>query len=174
MRCIVVGTSGTGKSTFARKLAAQSGLHCVELDKLYWGPNWTPRLLADFEADVQHETQGERWVVDGNYSAVRAIFWPRATHVFWLNFGRTVVFSRIVRRTLARALTQEALWAGNRESLRKAFLSKESVILWSLNTYRKNQTKYAKLRGAQDFPHLQWIELRTPRQAKAYLDHTAP
>ena len=169
MRCVVVGTSGSGKSTFARELASKARLHYVELDKLYWAANWTPRHASEFQQAVQRETECERWVVDGNYSAMREAFWPRATHVVWLNFSRTVVFSRIIRRTFKRAITQEELWDGNRESLRKALLSKQSILLWSFTTYAKNRLKYARLRVSPEYAHLQWQELQTPRQAKAFI-----
>jgi hypothetical protein len=29
--------------------------------------------------------------------------WARATDIVWLNFSRTVVFSRVIRRTVLRA-----------------------------------------------------------------------
>ena len=169
MRCVVVGTSGSGKSTFARELASKARLHYVELDRLHWGSNWTPRPALEFQQSVQRETEGERWVVDGNYSAVREAFWPRATHVVWLNFSRTIVFSRIIRRTFKRAITQEELWHGNRESLRKALLSKQSILLWSFTTYAKNQVKYARLRASPEYADLHWQELRTPWQANTFI-----
>jgi hypothetical protein len=50
----------------------------------------------------------ERWVVDGNDSIVREALWPPATHVVWLNFSRAVVFYRIIRRTLGRAITRNS------------------------------------------------------------------
>jgi len=169
MRYVVVGTSGSGKSVFARALAAVLQSPYVELDNLHWGSNWTPRPLAEFEQSVREATSGERWVVDGNYSAVRHAFWPSATHVLWLNFSRTVVFSRVIHRTLKRALTRERLWAGNRESLAKAVLSKESILLWSFTTYGKNKVKYERLRASPEYASLQWHEFQSPWQARAFL-----
>ena len=169
MRYVVVGTSGAGKSAFARQLASVLASSYVELDNLYWGPNWTPRATEEFQRAVREATSGERWVVDGNYSVVRGAFWPNATHVLWLNFSRPVVFSRIISRTLRRAFTREELWSGNRESFAKAFLSKESILLWSFTTYRKNQAKYAKLRASPEYANLRWHEFRFPNQAHAFL-----
>ena len=169
MRYVVVGTSGAGKSTFARKLSAAIGGPYVELDDLHWDYNWTPRPRDRFERAVREATAGDRWVVDGNYSAVRDAFWPNATHVVWLNFSRPVVFSRVIWRTLQRALTRKQLWAGNRESFAKAFLSRDSILIWSFTTYRKNRIKYARLRASPEYLHLQWHDLRTPWQARAFL-----
>ncbi len=40
MNINVVGTSGSGKSTLARRTAHRLGLPWIELDRLYWRPNW--------------------------------------------------------------------------------------------------------------------------------------
>lgn len=169
-RVVVVGTSGTGKTQFAANLAAALDAPHVELDQLHWGPNWTPRAPEVFERATRDATSGGRWVVDGNYSAVRDAVWPAATDIVWLNFSRPVVFSRVIRRTVARIVGREQLWAGNRESFRMTFLSRESILLWSFTTYGKNQTKFSRLRASPEYAHLCWHELCTPRQAASFLD----
>jgi adenylate kinase family enzyme len=169
VRFVVIGTSGSGKSTFARALAEARRVPYVELDELFWLPNWAQRDKEDFCSRTVAATNGESWVVDGNYSAVRAVLWPRATHIVWLNFGRLTVFSRIIRRTLVRAATRQELWAGNRETFHKAFLSRESILLWSFSTFGKNRLKYSALRASPGFAHLTWHELRRPSEAHEFL-----
>ena len=169
MRTIVVGTSGAGKSTFARQLASLRDVPYIELDSLFWGPSWTPVDPEVFRSSVARAASADAWVVDGNYSVVRSVLWPHATQIVWLNFSRTVVFGRIIRRTVSRVLTRKQLWAGNRETFSKAFLSRESILLWSFSTYGKNRIKYEGLRRAPENSHLAWQELRTPAQASALL-----
>jgi adenylate kinase family enzyme len=169
MRYVVVGTSGSGKSMLARSLAQAQGAPLVELDELHWAEHWTPRPTAHFVADVAKIAQGERWVVEGNYSVVRPVLWPRATHVVWLNYSRSVVFSRVIWRTLKRAVFRQKLWHGNQESLRQAFFSKDSIVLWSVTTYAKNLRKYAQLRQEPAFAHLTWVELKSPAQAREFI-----
>jgi adenylate kinase family enzyme len=173
MRYLVVGTSGSGKSTFAGKLAKATQCPHIELDAHYWGPGWQAVPPQQFEHSVVQATQGERWVADGNYSAVRDVLWPRATHVVWLNYGRATVFSRVFWRTLSRGLMRTRLSHGNRESLRMAFLSKDSVLLWSLTTYKKNQAKFADLRASGEYAHLRWTEITHPTQAQAFIEADA-
>lgn len=174
MRCVVIGTSGAGKTTFARALAARLAVPCIELDALHWGEHWTPRPAPEFAESVRTVAAAEHWVVDGNYTVVRDVLWPRATHIVWLNFSRSVVFPRVIWRTLRRVVTREVLWAGNRESLRRAFLSKESILLWAFTTFRKNRVKFDSLRSGPDCAHLTWHELATPRAARAFLQTVAP
>lgn len=119
-----------------------------------------------FRRLVAEATVGDHWVVDGNYSVVRDILWPRATDIVWLNMGRMTVFSRVLKRTLRRCLMREKLWAGNTESLRKAFLSRDSILLWSLTTHGRNVAKYPRLRQDPAFAHLRWHEVRSARDAQ--------
>ena len=173
MRYLVVGTSGAGKSTFAEKLATARQCPYIELDAHYWGPDWQAVPAEQFKRLVLDATEGPCWVADGNYSAVRDVLWSRATHVVWLNYGRLTVFSRLLWRTLSRGITRTRLSHGNRESLRMAFFSKDSILLWSLSTYPKNQAKFAALRQHSDFAHLQWTELTEPSQVSTFLTAVA-
>ena len=173
MRYLVIGTSGAGKSTFAQQLAAATQCDYIELDAHYWGPHWQAVPPEQFKASVSEASQGDRWVADGNYSAVRDILWSRATHVIWLNYGRFTVFSRLLRRTLGRGITRAPLFNGNRESLRMAFLSKDSILLWSVSTYAKNQAKFAELRAGGAFAHLQRVELTESAQAEELIQRFA-
>ncbi len=167
LRVLVVGTSGAGKSTFARSLAARMQATHVELDALHWGPNWTPR--EQFVADVQTAAAGQHWACDGNYRAAMDVLWPRATHVVWLDYPRRVVWWRVFWRTVARGISRRALWAGNRESLSTAFFSRDSILWWSLSTFGKNRRKYQSLQQDSQWRHLQWRVLRHPREAEPTL-----
>jgi adenylate kinase family enzyme len=40
-RVNVIGTSGCGKSTFSKRLAAILGVTYIEIDKIFWGPQWS-------------------------------------------------------------------------------------------------------------------------------------
>ncbi len=165
-RINVIGTSGVGKSTFAVALAARLGYRCVELDELHWGPNWTEAEPGDLRCKVDEATAGETWVVDGNYSAVRDIVWPRADTIVWLDLHRSVVTWRIVIRSVSRIARRTMLWGDNRESL-PMLLGRDSIIWWSVSTYARHRRDYPALIAAH--PHLQLIRLRSPRGAERWL-----
>lgn len=154
MRCVVVGTSGAGKSTFAVALAHATSCPHIEPDALYWSPEWTAVPHQQFEARVRAATDGECWVADGSYTAVRELLWGRATHIVWLNYGRGIVFPRVLWRTLSRGLLRTRLSHGNRESLRMAFCSRDSVLWWSYSTFARNRVKFAGLRDDPTYGHL--------------------
>ena len=52
-RVAVVGTSGSGKSTFARALAERMGVPFTELDSLHHGPGWTEASPEELRARVE-------------------------------------------------------------------------------------------------------------------------
>jgi len=168
-RVSVVGTSGCGKTRFAHELAPLLRAAHVELDALHWQQGWVARPPEELRALVQRSAAAERWLIDGNYAVVRDLVWARATCVVWLNYGFPVVFARALSRTLRRSLTREELFSGNRESLRKAFLSRDSILLWVLQTFRSNRIGYDALRRDPAWQKLEFVELRSPAEADAFL-----
>jgi adenylate kinase family enzyme len=173
-RIVVVGTSGSGKTTMACRLAERLGLLHVELDALHWGPNWTSAPLDLFRQHIVEALSGDAWVVDGNYGKARDLMWGRADNVVWLDYSLAVIMARLLWRTLRRSLTREELWQGNRESLRTSFFSRDSILLWALQTYRRRRSDYPTLLGRPEYAHLAVIHLRSPRAARAWLATLGP
>ncbi len=168
-RIVVIGTTGSGKTTLARQLAERLGVPHVELDTLHWEPNWTMAPLETFRERVAQALQGEAWVVDGNYSKVRDIVWSRADMIIWLDYPFRVILARLIRRTLRRLITREELWNGNRERWREQFFSRESLFLWMLRTYRRRRREYPELLQQPEYAHLSVVRLRSPREAERWL-----
>lgn len=168
-RVVVVGTSGSGKTTLASQLARRLGLPHVELDAIHWGPNWTPAPVDVLRKRVAGALSGEAWTVDGNYSRVRDIVWSRADTVVWLDYSLPVIMGRVIRRTVRRSLFREELWNENRERFRDSFFSRDSIILWSLQTYQRRRKEYPLLLSQPENAHLDLVRLRTPREADIWL-----
>lgn len=173
-RIVIVGTSGSGKTTLAGQIARRLGTPHVELDALYWEPNWTTAAAAVFQQRLTAALADDAWVVDGNYSHARAQIWARADTLVWLDYPLWRIMAQLIRRTVRRAVTQEALWGGNRESLRKAFLSRDSILLWALQTYRRRRREYLPLVRQPHHLHLRVVHLRSPRATQHWLDSLSP
>lgn len=165
-RVIVVGTTGSGKTTVASALAGRLEVDHVELDALSWEANWVSAPLPVFRERVSAAIAGERWVVDGNYSATRDLVWARADTVVWLDPPRRVIMWRVTARTIRRMVRREVLWNGNRESLRTA-LSRDSIILWAWTTYGRRRHDYPGYFAAH--PHVAIIRLRTSSDVRQFL-----
>ncbi|MBD1874839.1 adenylate kinase [Nodosilinea sp. FACHB-131] len=168
-RIAIVGTTGSGKTTLARQVAQRCLLSHVELDALQWEPNWTPTEPQVFRDRVRLALSGDRWVVDGNYSAVRDIVWSRADTVVFLDYPFGLVLRRLLRRTWRRSLHQEELWNGNRETFRQSFFSRDSILVWLLRTYWKKRKQYPALFRQPEYAHLATVQLRSPKAAEKWL-----
>lgn len=170
-RVAVVGTSCTGKTTFARSLSRALGAPHVELDALYWGPSWTPVPPELFRSRVGDAVAAPAWVVDGNYAAVRDLVWARATTLVWLNYPFVLVFSRALGRTFRRIITRETLFGGNRESF--AVADPEWIPWWVLRTFWRRRREYPLLFRQAAYSHLQVVEFTRPTDAQRFLESCA-
>jgi adenylate kinase family enzyme len=170
-RVSVVGTSGSGKSTLARELAARLHASWLELDSVYHQAGWTPLDAAEFRARVAAAAAGERWVIDGGYSAVRDLVWARADTVVWLDLPRRTVMRRITWRTLRRVAGRAELWNGNRERWRNVFTwdKDESIIAWAWQTYDSRRERYSAALADPANAHLTFVRLRSPRAVRRFL-----
>ncbi|HET9347333.1 MAG TPA: hypothetical protein VFO05_16695 [Candidatus Limnocylindrales bacterium] len=170
-RVAVIGTSGSGKSLFAGALATRLGVPHVELDALFWLPDWQAPDLDAFRAKVEAATSGEGWVVDGNYSKVRDLVFGRIDTVVWLDLPLRTCLRRVVVRTLDRARRRELLWGTNREGLR-SLVGRDSLVWWVLTTHRRRRRQNAALFADPAFAHLRRLRYTANADAERWLRST--
>ena len=170
-RIAVIGTAGSGKTTLAKTLAARLDLPCIELDALYWEPNWEPAFVMDFRERVDEATASPRWVADGNYHTSRDLVWERAEALVWLDYGLFLSLGRLLRRTARRVFTKEELWNGNRENIWQQLpvWSKDSLIYWFFKTYWRRKREIPMLLEWEENEHLVVFHLKSPREAEKWL-----
>lgn len=169
-RIQVVGSSGSGKTTFAKELARQLDLPHLELDSIYHQRDWQPLPTEEFRLRVEAFANNSKWVVDGNYSKVGDLLQSRITHLVWLDYPRWFVMQRLARRSLRRVFTKEELWNGNREELRNLLSgnAERNVMLWSWISHSRNRKRYGSLAAANR--PFKLIRLTSPRMARAFLN----
>lgn len=174
-RIHVVGTSGSGKSTLARELASRLNFPYVELDTLHWLPNWKEENPGRFRDKLRELIKQNHWVSDGNYFSKSVdIQWAEqggATTVVWCDYSFAVTLGRAIKRAFRRAWTQEEVWpgTGNRESFRKSFFSHDSVVVWTMVSYRVNKRRYSEIISSKKYPHLRFVRIRNDRDCRLFL-----
>ena len=166
-RVLVAGTSGSGKTTTAVRIAALLAVPHTEIDALFHGPGWTQREA--FEADVEAFSAAPAWVTEWQYSSVRPLLAERADTLVWLHFRRATVMRRVIRRTLRRRLRRQRLWNDNLEPPLWTFLTdRDHIVRWAWSTHARNAQHVRT--ALEQHPDLCVVELRDQRDADRWLE----
>lgn len=170
-RIILVGTAGSGKSVLAHHLIDILHIPYIELDKLFWNPNWETVPNDVFEGRIREALAeaGNQWIVDGNYRGVEAITFPKATTLVWLDYPVYLIYFRVIKRTLRHIITGETFSHGNRETLKSAFWGKDAFIPWVIRTHHERRQLYLDLIASNPYPNLTIIRLQKPSEARRLL-----
>lgn len=169
-RVLIVGVTGSGKTTLGRRIAQAWNLEHHEIDALHHGPNWTPR--PTFLDDVRAFAATDRWVTEWQYTSkgTNAVLPPRADLLVWLDYPWPIVRRRLVLRTIRRRLLRTKLWNGNVEPAlwsRAAWTGDGDILRWQRDTRHKWDDRMPRI--ATDFPHLTIMRLRHPRETEQLL-----
>lgn len=85
-KILVIGCPGSGKSTFARRLQALTGLPLIYLDQLFWNADQTTVSPETLDARIKTALAGDRWIIDGNYARTLEVRLQACDTVFFLDY----------------------------------------------------------------------------------------
>jgi adenylate kinase family enzyme len=97
-RIVVIGPLGAGKSTLAMELGRRLGLPVHHLDQLYWGDSWARTPEAEWQAVLDRLTDGDAWIIDGNFTSSLPQRLAAADAVVYLDVPRLTSTIRATRR----------------------------------------------------------------------------
>lgn len=97
-RILILGSCGSGKSTFAKKLHTILGLKLIHLDQAYWKPNWTEPTKEEWTQTLQQLLVQENWIIDGNYNGSLDMRIERANTIIYLNHPTWLCLFRVLKR----------------------------------------------------------------------------
>lgn len=171
-RVVVVGNSGSGKTTLARQLSALIDADHIELDAIRHLPGWVEIDRESFRRIVDERTQRDTWVMCGNASVVADISWPRADTIVVFDLPRRIVMTRVIKRTLRRAIFRETLWNGNRESIRKVLTFRDphtSIIAWAWTQHHRYHTQFRELAERDDLSDKDFYFLTSKKDVERFM-----
>ena len=162
-RVLVIGICGAGKSTLAVELGRRLGLPVFHLDREYWRPGWEPTPEDEWLPHVAALVEGERWVIDGNYSSSQHLRFPAADTIVDLDFPRRIALPRVIRRVVqGYGRVRWDLGEGCPERFDWEFLR----FVWDFPRFQRPPTEEA-LRTHAAGKHV--IRLTRPREVRRFL-----
>jgi adenylate kinase family enzyme len=163
-RVVIVGTVGSGKTTFAVELGRLIDVPHLEKDALLRGGDDTP----EHRLAVDQATSGSRWVFDGTPFYVEDLVYGRADTIVVLDYSLPVVMWRVVRRSVRlwrrsgthSAQTPEPPWR---------WVRAEHPVRWAWSTHSERRKRFEDLvteqRGRKGV-HV----FRRPKEARRWMD----
>ena len=99
-KILIIGSPGSGKSTFSFKLGKKLNIPIIHLDKLFWKEGWVNRSNGEFDSLLIKEMEKESWIIDGNYSRSLEMRLKKADTVIFFDYSRFVCLWRVLKRVI--------------------------------------------------------------------------
>lgn len=97
-RIIVLGCSGSGKSTFSRKLHEKTGLPLIHLDNIWWKEDRSHITRDKFDRELDKILKGDKWIIDGDFSRTYEVRFIHCDTVIFLDYSFDVCMKGIMDR----------------------------------------------------------------------------
>jgi len=109
-RVIVIGNSGSGKTTVANRIGNLFSIPVIGLDAFHWQGDGYGRKRDEKEARqlVLQATTAPRWVVEGVFGWLVDVAVERATALIWLDIPWDECREGLLARGLPRGATEES------------------------------------------------------------------
>lgn len=162
-RIAIIGPGGAGKSTLAHQIGAKLGLPVIHLDANYWHESWVETPKEEWAQAVRRLTEGEAWVMDGNYGGTMDLRLAAADTILFLDLPRGTCLVRVVLRQVRdQNRTRPDMAVGCPERLTWFFLK-------YISNYGRDRRPgiLDKMRLHAEGRRL--VHLQTPRQVRCFL-----
>lgn len=97
-KILVLGNSGSGKSTFTAALAKKLNYDYLHLDTIVYKHNWTEQEKKKIDETILEFMKKDNWILDGNFLKKVPERFIEADTIFFLDINRFVCFFSVIKR----------------------------------------------------------------------------
>ncbi|HVF68055.1 MAG TPA: DNA topology modulation protein [Pyrinomonadaceae bacterium] len=165
-KVLVIGSGGSGKSTFAERLGGRTGLPVIHLDSFFWRAGWQEPPRDEWAARVDELLKRDAWIMDGNYGGTLERRLAACDTVVFLDLPRVLCLWRVVSRSLRyRGRTRPDMAEGCPEQLTWEFLR------WVWTYPRRRRAGVLKRLGELGAGQKAYV-LRSRREVRRFLEES--
>lgn len=122
-RISVIGISGSGKSTFSRRLANQARLPLFHMDQLFWKGYWQEVPESEYLVEHAKLISKDVWIIEGYIDGKMAERLNRSDTVIFLDYPGWLCAWRVIKRWIQyRKSNRPEFEEGANERLELEFL----------------------------------------------------
>lgn len=164
----VIGCSGAGKSTFAKKLSAITRLPLYHLDQIFWKPGWIQENPEVLNEKLNEWLKREEWIIDGNYSQSMPQRFEKSDTIFFFDLPVWLCMMRVFKRILT---TRGRVRPDMAEDCPERF--NLDFLIYVLNFRRVTRPKIIKFLE-ENAKHCHVVQFRTGSDADKWLKTYVP
>jgi len=157
-RIMIIGRSGSGKSTFAYELHQKTSFPLYHLDKYFFTDYWEERNYKEFMAIQEELVSQEQWIIDGNSTKSFEMRYKRADVCLYFNFPRYLCYWRVFKRLFYKQITIDDRADNCREKIGWSLLK----YMWG---FEKRVNAILTLLK-QNYPGVRFIEINSDMSLK--------
>lgn len=162
-KIIVLGNSGSGKSTFTTILANKLHIDFLHLDPLVYKYSWDKPEYKEMEEKVEKLLLKDSWIIDGNFLYNAQSRFKECDSIVFLDLNRFVCINSVIKR--------HKKYKGKHRDSRSDDCDERltlSYLKWVLKDFYKTSRKII-LKYIKDNPDKHVVILKSRRQVNKYL-----
>lgn len=162
-KIIILGNSGSGKSTFTTILASKLHIDFLHLDPLVYKYSWDNPDFSEMESKVEQLMKKDSWIIDGNFLNNALTRFKDCDTVVFLDLNRFICMRSVIRR--------HKQYKGKHRDSRSDYCDEKltlSYLKWVVKDFYKTSRKII-LKYIKDNPDKKVIILKNRKQVNKYL-----
>ncbi|MFC3746117.1 DNA topology modulation protein [Paenibacillus sp. GCM10012306] len=100
MKIMIIGSNGSGKSTFSRELGEILQLPVYHLDLYFWKPGWVQTPNEEWVDLIKGLVEREEWIIDGYYGRTLDIRMQAADVIVLFDLSPWITTYRVIKRRI--------------------------------------------------------------------------